>query len=83
MSIKGEPMKVNMDKYIELFCIAENIKDKTLNEEYDELLEQNGYSDPWEMIEDLVNGISNLAEESSEAEPNEELKTEMKERGER
>ena len=72
MSVKGEPMKVNMDKYIELFCIAENIQDKMSNEEYDLFLEQAGYSDPWEVIDDLINDILNLSEESSELEPNEE-----------
>ena len=59
-------MKLNNDKYMELFCIAENIRDKTLNEEYDELLEQGGYSDSWEMIEDLVTGIFNIAKESND-----------------
>ena len=56
-------MKVNKEKYLDLFHIAENIKDKVMNEEYDELLEQNGYGDSWEMIDDLVDGILNMAEE--------------------
>ncbi|RLF58123.1 MAG: hypothetical protein DRN27_06220 [Thermoplasmata archaeon] len=56
-------MEINKDKYIELFYIAENIQDKILNEEYDDYLEQNGYSDPWEVIEDLINNILDLSEE--------------------